>query len=80
MDINKITYTEDELLSPSRIVAKNESQTHFKARRKLLKYAMSAYLQKTLKVPSASYLDHVKLFAENSGLKYINTTPLGIDE
>jgi hypothetical protein len=51
-------------------VSKNESQTHFKDRRRILKYAMSAYLKKTLKVPEASYLDHVKLFAEVAGIKY----------
>ncbi len=70
MEVKGITYTEDELISQSRIVSKNESQTHFKARRALLKYATNTYLQKTLKVPEASYLDHVKLMAETAGFKY----------
>ncbi len=68
----EITYTLDQLTSQSRIVSLNESQTCFKARRTILKYAMSAYLKKTLKAPGTTYLDHVRLFAETAGLKYTN--------
>jgi len=69
---NEITYTLEQLVSQSRIVSLNETQARFKARRRLLKYAMNAYLKKTLGVAEASYLDHVKLFAETAGLKYTN--------
>lgn len=73
----EIVYTEDELLSQSRVVSKNETQAQYKARRALLRYAMNTYTKKTLGVVTASYLDHVKLFSEISNIKYINTTEMG---
>lgn len=59
-------------MSQDRVLSKNEPQTHFKARRRILKYALDAYLKKTFKVADASYLDYVKLFAEAAGLEYAN--------
>jgi len=54
--------SDDDIVSTSRL--ENEQQTHFKARRRILNYALDVYLKKRLGGVRASYLDCVRLIAK----------------